>query len=296
MTMPRPVIAGSTVMITRRCTQRQFLLLPTEKTTQIVSYVLGWAAERRGVLLHGVCVMSNHWHVVLTDVEGNLPAFMADFHRTVAKACNASLGRWENFWATEQPSVVRLGNPEDILDKLVYVLTNPVAAGLVAGGSEWRGLWAYRPEQSREVTRPSVYFRSDGSMPDSVSLRFVLPPALADQSVVAYSTAVSQRMGAKESEQKQYVRAGGRTFAGMKRVMAQHPTDTPDTPEPRRDISPRVAAKNKWRRMELLQRLKTFLQAYRQAYQKWRAGSRDVLFPPGTYALRIYAGACIAPT
>jgi hypothetical protein len=34
------------------------------------------ASKRFGVLVHGYAVLSNHYHLVLTDVHGNLPAFM----------------------------------------------------------------------------------------------------------------------------------------------------------------------------------------------------------------------------
>jgi hypothetical protein len=59
----------------------------------------------------------------------------------VAKSINALRGRWENFWATEQPNAVYLVGAEDRFDKLVYLLANPVADHLVERVSDWpRGL------------------------------------------------------------------------------------------------------------------------------------------------------------
>jgi hypothetical protein len=40
-------------------------------------------------------------------------------------------------------------------------------------------------------------------------------------------------------------------------------------------MSPRVAAKNKWRRIEALRRLKWFTDAYKKALELWRSGVRD---------------------
>jgi hypothetical protein len=39
-------------------------------------------------------VMSNHHHMVVSDPNGVLPDFLREFHRTMAKAINASQGQW----------------------------------------------------------------------------------------------------------------------------------------------------------------------------------------------------------
>ncbi len=72
---------------------------PSKATTAIFSYVLAVAAERYGILIHAFCVLSNHFHVVLTDVHARLPEFHRDLDALVARAVNCSLGRWEGFWA-----------------------------------------------------------------------------------------------------------------------------------------------------------------------------------------------------
>jgi hypothetical protein len=61
-------------------------------------------------------------------------------------------------------------------------------------------------------------------------------------------------------------------------------------------LSPQVAGRSTWHRIEALQRLTAFVVAYRDAWRRWRAGMRGVQFPPGTYALRRHAGVlCQAP-
>jgi len=74
VSFPRPVLEGTTYMITRRTTQRQFLLKPSALTNQIFLYCLAVAAERTSVVLHAVCVLSNHYHLVATDPLGRIPA------------------------------------------------------------------------------------------------------------------------------------------------------------------------------------------------------------------------------
>jgi len=95
-------------MLTRRCTQRQFLLRPSKKINNILLYCLAVAAERYGMHVHAFFFASNHWHGIASDPHGNRPEFCRWFHEFTSKAINAHLGRRENLWSNEQTSVVDL--------------------------------------------------------------------------------------------------------------------------------------------------------------------------------------------
>jgi putative transposase len=293
MSEPRQILAGRTYLITRRCTQRQFLLKPSALTTQIFMYALAVAAERSGILVHAVCVMSNHVHLVVTDPQGRLPEFLAYLNRTVARAVNASLGRWENFWSSGAPSVVRLETAEDVLNKIAYTLANPSRAGLVKSWSKWPGLCAYRRDDGQAVQRPTVFFREEGPMPAWAELRFV-PPPFAAQDSERYECEVAKEVARRERQSGHELANSGRRFLGVKAILAQDPFASPDTVEPRRRPSPRIGAKDPAVRVAALLRLKQFVAEYRGLYRRWRNGERDVVFPAGTYALRVYAGVACA--
>ena len=142
MTTPRQVIPGAVYLVTRRCSQRQFLLRPSQTTNATFLFVLAAAVRRFGIRLHAFCVLSNHFYLVLTDPDARLPEFEQYLDSLVARAVNASLGRWESFWAPSSYSAVKLVSPQDVVEKAAYVLANPVAAGLVRHGREWPGLWS----------------------------------------------------------------------------------------------------------------------------------------------------------
>jgi REP element-mobilizing transposase RayT len=269
------------------------LLKPTPLTRVIFAFCLAMAALRTGVLLHAFCVLSNHWHGVVTDPQGRLPEFLAYLHKYVSKCINASLGRWENLWSSEPPSVVRLEDDEDVLDKIAYVMTNPLAAGLVGRSSRWPGLREYRPRTHR-APRPSVFFRPNGPMPKVTPLTLVPPRLRSSDSVDETLRRVDQAVAARETELRNRLASEGKKPLGLKAIRAQKVTDTPWSHEPRRTLSPRIAAKDKWRRIEALRRLKDFVVDYHRAYAQWRAGALDVVFPPGTYALRVHAGVTCA--
>ena len=295
MTAPRQILPGRSYLITRRCTQRQFLLRPSRVTNQNVEFCLALAAERTGVLLHAVCVMSNHWHGVVTDPEARLPEFLETFHKLLAKSQNASLGRWENLWSSDKTSVVLLVSDGDVLEKMAYTLANPTVAGLVKSPEEWPGVISRHFGERRVAEMPDNFFDGDGELPDTVTLEFVRPPilpALSDAELQArLHDAVTKLV--KRARDDMALRA--LPFLGRNAVLRQAFSAAPKTPAPRRNPSPRIAAKSMLLRVGAIRRMLEFVRAYRAAWNDWRAGKRDAVFPPGTYALRIYARVACAP-
>jgi hypothetical protein len=230
-------------------------------------------------------------HLVVTDLDGRLPAFMQYIDSLVARAVNASLGRFEGFWATDATySAVEPLAPADIVSKTAYVLANPVAAGLVRRGAEWPGLWTAPDQIGTKITarRPKFFFDQKGYLPEVVELELTVPPGFA--SPEEFRALLSGELRALEEKHQCEAAAKGRRFMGAARVIAQNPFSRPSPGEPRFALKPRIAARDKWRRIEALQRLKTFLQAYREAWLARRAGVPGVLFPAGTYLLRLMHG------
>jgi putative transposase len=298
VTAPRQILPGTTYLVTRRCSERRFFLRPSPITNGIFLYVLAIAARLHRVDVHAFCVLSNHYHLLVTDTDARLPAFMQYLDSLVARATNASLGRWEGFWSPETSySAVSHGTTEDIVRKAAYVLANPVSAGLVRTGREWPGLWT-APEQLGIATftapRPKVFFSPSGDMPDSAELVLTTPPGFS--SAQEFQALVAPALRELEEERRREFHRTQRAFLGRARALAQKPFARPAPGEPRRQLSPRVAARDKWKRIEALSRLGDFLRAYRRAWRARRSGDHDFLFPAGTYQLRIeHAVRCAAP-
>lgn len=291
VTAPRRILPGKTYAVSRRCSQRQFLLRPSKLTNEIFLFVLAVAASRYGVQVHAFCVMSNHYHLLVTDPFARLPEFQQYLDALVARAVNASLGRWETFWGPPTYSAVRLEAPRDVVRKAAYLLANPVAAGLVRRGKLWPGLWSDpgRFGQTIEVQRPGVFFSANGAMPEKITLELTPPPGFA--SVEEFRDQVVAALAEQEAEAQQSV---GHKFVGVARVLAQHPSGRPSSWEPRRKLSPRVAAKDTGQRARALQEDKDFVRDYREALAERRAGKPNVVFPAGTYLLRVQHGVSCA--
>ncbi|MBK6846010.1 MAG: hypothetical protein IPG96_00185 [Proteobacteria bacterium] len=294
-----------------------------------------------------------------TDVLGNAPEFCRWLFEFTAKCLNAHWGRWEDLWASEQPSIVRLADEQAQLAKAVYTLTNPVAAGLVTEHHHWPGVISLlaRMARPRVYKRPVGFFRENGPLPRHATLTIAPLPALAHASQDEYLATLRTAVVARETELARERQRAGRSVLGRRQVLRQsavivhggmsHPPapararscrgptpnvgaqqvarrasassrsravltasfellplqgrersqsafSSPGSSEPRRHRSPRVAGGNKWARIEALARLRSFLAGYREAWLQWRAGARGVVFPFGTYGLRVYAGVCCA--
>jgi putative transposase len=131
-------------------------------------------------------------------------------------------------------------------------------------------------------------------MPRTAPLRIVPPPVRADLDGDALRDYLDEFVSHYEAQARARVRAEGRPVLGAKAVLAQDPSDRPRTREPRRQLNPRLAARNKWARLEAIRRIGEFILRYRTAYQKWKEGTRDVVFPLGTYGMRVFHQVAIA--
>lgn len=276
--------------MTRRCSERRFFLRPSDTTNAIFLYILAVAAARCRIRVHAICVLSNHYHVLVTDPEARLPEFEQYLDGLVARATNASLGRFEGFWAgTTSYSAVGLAAPEDIVAKTVYALANPVAAALVQTGDEWPGVRTSIDQLGTGklvAHRPKVFFRESGDMPEVVELELTVPPGFA--SAAEFRDRVARALGSLERRIRREFAAERRPFLGRLKVLRQNPFARPRPGEPRFQMNPRVAAEDAWKRCEVLSRLEEFQRQYRQGVERMRAGEPDVLFPAGTYHLRVF--------
>jgi putative transposase len=295
----RPVIEGRTYMFTRRCSERRFFLRPDAVTNNAFWYCLGWAANTHGIVLHAAVAMSNHVHVVATDRRGNYPDFLRDFHGLLARVVNAARGRWEHFWDANQASAVLLEDEAAQTDKLTYVLANPV--GLVASASDWPGATALPSIIGGHpvlASRPEHFFRNQkqgGAMPETVTVTFEPLPTFAKRPEGDYVRTVRDQVAEVERRAAARRRTLGTVVLGPERIRNQRWSDHPDDTETRRRLSPAVACRDKWRRVERLAANRLFQVLYRTAFETFRSGA-DVLFPFGTWLMRFRAAIQICNT
>lgn len=306
MSSARLIESGQVHFLHRRCLSRQFLLRPDELTCQILRYCLAEAATRFDIQLHAFCFLSNHYHLLLTDPQADLPRFMEHFNRHVAKCMNLHRNRQECLWSPGSYNDVQLPK-QDVLDavvrKTVYTLANPVSAGLVSTAKEWPGVWSDPDDWGKPqiVPRPQIFFRNDGCMPDAATLRLSPPRGFQekDLSQRQWDTLIRSLLTEKEEAVQEEFQKTGRGFLGRERVLQQSPLATPSTPEPRKKLGefrPRAAASSKPILKATLKVLDAFLLAYKAALQAYCKGDEETVFPAGTYKMRVLFGVQCAPS
>ena len=127
-------------------------------------------------------------------------------------------------------------------------------------------------------------------MPHTLTLRVERPDicsGVSDQRLAEYVEGLVAR---RESEWREFRARQGLGFVGVEGVLRQEPHESPDTEAPRRTLSARIAAGDPKVFLRALARMKAFERGYREAREAWRAGDRTVVFPAGTYAMRVLHG------
>jgi REP element-mobilizing transposase RayT len=292
MSQPRQFFKGVTYLITRRCTQRQFLLRPSKKVNEILLFCLAAAAEKFGTRVHAFVFMSNHYHLVVTDPHGRLDAFLHWLNTHISRSLNAFHGRSENLFDTRQTNVVPVVTAADVLEKIVYVLANPVAAALVSGGDLWPGVRSAPEDYGRTLRahKPRAFFRKEGAVEDVAQFELEVPPGFEDLTPRRFRRRLQEAVEDREAELRARVRVEGRRFLGARAVRAVSPFDSPRTPAEVGARVPRLACKDPELRQTLLARMKAFARRYREALAEHCAGKRRVVFPAGTCWMRVHFG------
>ena len=148
----------------------------------------------------------------------------------------------------------------------------------------------------RERPEPDVYFLDSGSMPAQVTLQIERPPGMTALSDNEYVAVVRDRLDAAEAECRERAREEGRSFLGVKAILAVNPWDAPRTRAPRRRLSPRFAFTFRAYFVAAVAALRRWRAQHAQCRASLRTGAADVVFPAGTWALPRYFGVRVAPT
>ena len=281
-------------MVTRRTTQRQLLLRPDKALVQCYYYILGYLQTRHRVEYHNMTVLSNHLHLLLTDLEGDqVQAFNREFFSLMARSTNCYRGRNENLWSSGKPSCVCVApRTEDIVDKCAYIITNPVEAGLVSHAKKWPGVRVLAHDMGRlqlRVQRPGFFFRESGDLPEEVVVRFTLPKVW-DSTEKALREQIADESRRREESIRDRFRRADQKFLGVKRVCRSSTRSSATSPEEWFKLSPHVACKDRVLRGKFLKWRRVRQRRYEECRSEILAGGESLAFPSGTYVLHFVYG------
>ena len=297
MTMPRRVIPGRTYLITRTTRNRRFFFAPDSGVNIIFWFCIAAAAAITGVQLHAVATLSNHIHLVVTDVRGELPRFLHWLFRHTAVCMKALRPIEENVWARGKPNVVELVTNEAILEAMAYTLANPSTAALVEKSKTWPGAIS-TPEdlygRLTSVAAPTQYFRKRANK----DLVFTVPEVLLEQDTIEQVvTDLKKRIDDLEQEAAAKIRRRGGNFLGLEGILRTRFSSRPTAPRKGAENGyrhPRIKAVVREARLAAEEQLRAFWHDYYEALKEFRKGERP-MFPAGTWWMVQFAGLEAAP-
>ncbi|MFT6399178.1 MAG: REP element-mobilizing transposase RayT [Bradymonadia bacterium] len=290
-TPARQIEAGQIFEVTARCINRRFFLPPRAEVTEAFLFILAYYAQRHGISLYALVIMANHFHLLGRDNRGNLPHFMRDLNSFVARCLNSQHNRDDKLWSGDGYHVVRPVNPEDMWARLMYITSNPVNADLVSRTEDYPGFVTTPSLIGKTLTfhRPAFY-REDGKMPETASLTFEIPPTL-EMTRAQYVERFRDELRVAEFEAKRCRKLAGKGVVGAERLRAVEMGSLPRSGEtwfqPKGDFA--CACEND--REAACAGRRAFLDEYALCRSIWREDQAGVVFPPGTWWVREYAGA-----
>ncbi len=292
MTMPNRHLPNQVTHLTRRTTQRQFLLKNSKdgKIKNDIGFLFALSCHRHNQAPHAVTVMSNHHHVCITDNNGKRSDFLRDFHHLTAKSINKSLNRRESLWASASPGNTLLLDTEVIVKTMLYIWLNPVEAGLVSKVEEWEHFQILPKHWGKPMRfkRPDLYAANgdDKKIPEYIEITPMPPRIFPDLSLEDVIAHFERRIN--EEEQRIFAERktkGKAKVLGMAYCFKQNPFSAPKKSVPMYSRNPRFSASKVETVVLAVQRMRSFWRAYRKRFQAFKGGVK-VKFPPGAIMMR----------
>lgn len=274
---PRMNIPGTVYFVTNRCLEERFMMKPGHVVNRIIGGWLARAIQKHpGIEVYGFVFLSNHFHMLVRDNAGQLAHFMWYFQSNAAIALNRHLGRQGVFFARAYDAAPVLTDA-DVLDRHGYLLANAVRAGLVDQASQWPGLSSLgmvtekqdttftlldRTEMHKKTRRGQKVDKKDFIKAYDIQLSVI--PMWEGKSEAQVRELTLDLVQSREVMYRNQRRAEGRSAMGVRRIMAQKPTDRPSNPS----RSPRVIVfcRDEELREAYLRARKEFIAEYRKAY------------------------------
>jgi REP element-mobilizing transposase RayT len=289
----RRVLPGSVFEVSNRTILGLFLLKPTPLLTEIIIGILARAQALYGMAIHGFVFLSDHYHMLLSPKDAKqLSDFMAYVDGNIAKeACR--IHGWKNHVWADRYQAIQVSDEEAAqFSRLKYIFSNSCKEGLVVKPQDWEGattthallegaeaiegVWYDRTKEyrARQAGRDEVF-------PTVETLHLSPLPCwkhLKKEDLQERHLSIVQEV---EEETTRMHEDEGTSPMGMDRVLQMHPHDVPKNMK--HSKAPMFFAATRKVLQELKEAYRAFLQNYRQAAERLKAGELNVSFPEGCF-------------
>jgi REP element-mobilizing transposase RayT len=99
------------------------------------------AVDAHDLHVHALCLMPNHYHLVVECLRDALSRALHRVNGVYAESFNAKYGRSGHLWG-DRFALWQIRDEEHLRAACEYVLANPVRAGLCESAAAWRWSWS----------------------------------------------------------------------------------------------------------------------------------------------------------
>jgi putative transposase len=138
---PRPLVPDGIYHVMARGNDRKSIFDSPEDYRGFLGR-LDTVVARRQWCCYAYCLMGNHFHLVLRTPLANVSDGMRDLLGGFARARNERSAKSGHVFGSRYRSVLIESDPQ-LISTILYVLNNPVRAGLSATPTQW--LWSSAP-------------------------------------------------------------------------------------------------------------------------------------------------------
>jgi len=290
----------ATFAVCRRVHDRRFLLRPDAAMTALVLWLLAVCAPLFGVEVNAITVMSTHYHLVLSVADQRISQFFELFNAWLAKGVNVLRGARRGIvWEPGGLSIVELKTVDAVIFEIAYCIVNPVAAGLVWRPQDWPGLSVQVEDLGRRVlsgSRPGFFFDPRRWVPEA-SLTVTWPPCLLELGEDEARRLVAAEVARQVAQARAEIKARYGKVLGPVAARNASPFQRAKSWETFGALNPHFATGPGCvaERIEAAVELVAYLEDYRAAWRRYRAGESDLVFPYGCYLMRVRHGVRVAP-
>jgi REP element-mobilizing transposase RayT len=278
------------VEVTCRTVHGRFLLHPSPRLNRLAIGCLARAQRMYGMRIHAFCIMSNHYHLLLTARDAlQLARFMNFVQSNLAREAGR-LARWrERFWGRRYQAILVSDESAAQLSRLRYILSQGCKEGVVSRPEHWRGAHCVRELttgtatiQGEWVDRTAMYHAASAA--DSVaSSTFTTPEVLVLSPLPCFE-------GVTESEQLTWIRhcieeivARARLERRARRSERRRTDHAIDTAQPlKRSTAPWFHVFSAAAGFELRVAYAMFIAEFREAAERLKRGE-NATFPEGSF-------------
>jgi len=142
--MARPLrleFAGAVYHVTSRGDRREDIFLDDDDRREWLA-VLALVCDRFNWVVHAYCQMTNHYHLLVETVEGNLSAGMRQLNGLYTQRFNRRHGMVGHLFQGRYKAIL-VQKEAHLLELSRYVVLNPVRAGMVESPEDWQ--WSSYP-------------------------------------------------------------------------------------------------------------------------------------------------------